>query len=70
MSVKTLDHILDGRRSQPSQLIEALQDVQENYGYISEEAIQILSHDLGVPPLLAMSEVLVSSWTRPLASSE
>lgn len=49
MSVQTLDHILDGRRSQPSQLIEALQDVQENYGYISEEAIQTLSHDLGVP---------------------
>ena len=49
MSVKMLDHILDGRRSQPSQLIEVLQDVQENYGYISEEVIQTLSHDLGVP---------------------
>ena len=49
MPVKTLDDILDGRRSQPSQLIEALQDVQGNYGFISEEMIQILSHDLGVP---------------------
>ena len=49
MPVQTFDHILDGRRSQPSQLIEALQDVQESYGYVSEKAIQTLSHDLGVP---------------------
>ncbi len=49
MAVQTLDHILEKRYSQPSQLIEALQDVQEKYGYISEETIQTLSHDLGVP---------------------
>ena len=44
-----LDHILEKRYSQPSQLIEALQDVQENYGYISEEAMQTVSQGLGVP---------------------
>ena len=35
-----LDQILEGRRSQPHQLIEVLQDVQENYGYIPEEAME------------------------------
>jgi len=41
--------ILKGRRSQPHQLIEVLQDVQENYGYISEEAMMVISKELGVP---------------------
>jgi len=49
MPPQTLDQILEGRRSQPNQLIEVLQDVQENYGYIFEEAIQTVSRDLGVP---------------------
>lgn len=41
--------ILEGRRSQPQQLIEAMQDVQENLGYVSVEAIKTLSIELGVP---------------------
>ena len=41
--------ILDGRRSQPHQLIEVLQDVQENYGYIPEDAMEAISKELGVP---------------------
>ena len=45
----TLDSILDGRRSQPHQVIEVLQDVQENYGYISEEAMRAVSDELGMP---------------------
>ena len=49
MPPQTLDQILEKRRSQPGQLIEALQDVQENYGYISEEAMQTVSQGLGVP---------------------
>ena len=49
MPPQTLDQILEKRRSQPGQLIEALQDVQENYGYISEEAMQDVSYGLGVP---------------------
>ncbi|MBW1711306.1 MAG: NAD(P)H-dependent oxidoreductase subunit E [Deltaproteobacteria bacterium] len=44
-----LDSILEGRRSQPHQLIEVLQDVQEKYGYIPEEAMRVISKDLGVP---------------------
>ena len=49
MPSRTMDQILEGRRSQPSQLIEVLQDVQENYGYIPEEAIRAAAEGLGVP---------------------
>ena len=49
MQPKTLDQILEGRRSQPNQLIEVLQDVQENYGYVSKEAMRAVSQGLGVP---------------------
>jgi len=49
MPPQTLDQILEKRRSQPNQLIEVLQDVQENYGYISEKAMQSVSSGLGVP---------------------
>ena len=49
MPPQTLDQILEGRRSQPNQLIEVLQDIQKNYVYISKEAMQIASQGLGVP---------------------
>ena len=49
MTTQTYDQILEGRRSQPNQLIEALQDVQEIYGYVSQEAMETLSVELGVP---------------------
>ena len=49
MSRQKLDQIVEGRRSQPNQLIEVLQDIQKNYGYISKEAMQIVSQELGVP---------------------
>ena len=49
MPSQTLDQILEGRRSQPNQLIEVLQDVQENYGYIPEEAMRAAAEGLGVP---------------------
>jgi NADH-quinone oxidoreductase subunit E len=44
-----LDSILDGRRSQPHLLIEVLQDVQEDFGYIPEDAMKTISGELGVP---------------------
>lgn len=49
MPPQTLDQILEGRRSQPNQLIEVLQDIQQNHGYIPREAMQIVSQALGVP---------------------
>lgn len=49
MTTDTLDRVLDGRRSQPNQLIEVLQDVQEYDGYVSQEAMKKVSGELGVP---------------------
>ena len=49
MSSKTFDQILEKRRSQPNQLIEVLLDIQEEFGYISKEAMQSVSDNLGVP---------------------
>ncbi len=49
MPPRTVDQILEGRRSQPNLLIETLQDIQENYGYISKETMQTVSQGLGVP---------------------
>ena len=49
MTLRTLEKILDKRRSQPQMLIEVLQDIQENYRYISKENIQTVSKHLGVP---------------------
>ena len=49
MTPQTIDQIIEGRRSQPNQLIEVFQDIQKNYGYISKEAMQTVSQYLGVP---------------------
>ena len=49
MPSQTLEQILEGRRSQPNQLIEVLQDIQKNYGYIAKETIKAVSQGLGVP---------------------
>jgi NADH:ubiquinone oxidoreductase subunit E len=49
MSENALGTILENRCSQPHQLIEVLQDVQETFGYISEEAMTAVSKELGVP---------------------
>ncbi len=49
MSENTLETILENKRSQPQQLIEVLQDVQEAFGYISEETMNTVSKELGVP---------------------
>ena len=49
MSVKSLDVIVEGRRSQPHQLIEVLQDIQEACGYIPQESMVTVSAELGIP---------------------
>jgi NADH:ubiquinone oxidoreductase subunit E len=46
---KSLDSILEGYRSQPQKLIEVLQDIQQEQGWISREAITTVSSELGVP---------------------
>jgi NADH:ubiquinone oxidoreductase subunit E len=49
MESSTLDTLFEGRRSQPHQLIEVLQDVQETFGYISADAMNATAQELGVP---------------------
>lgn len=49
MSPRNLDKILEGRRSQPHQLIEVLQDIQRDRGHISKKDMQAVSETLGVP---------------------
>lgn len=49
MPSSSLDVILERHRSQPNKLIEALQDIQQNNGYISQEAMEATSRELGVP---------------------
>jgi NADH:ubiquinone oxidoreductase subunit E len=49
LDLTDLDLIIEGRKSQPHQLIEVLQDVQTQHGYISEEAMAIVSKELGMP---------------------
>jgi NADH:ubiquinone oxidoreductase subunit E len=51
-----LERILKGRRSQPQQLVEVLQDVQEAFGYVPQEAMTAVSRELGVP-LIEVSRV-------------
>lgn len=45
----TYNSIVEGRRSQPDQLIEVLQDVQEICGYIPQDAMKTVAKELGVP---------------------
>lgn len=49
MHLPAIDTFIQERRSQPHQLIEVLQDVQESFGYVSSEAMTIISKELGVP---------------------
>ncbi len=49
MSHVSVETILGERRSQPHQLLEVLQDIQEAHGYISKEAATAVSRYLGVP---------------------
>jgi NADH:ubiquinone oxidoreductase subunit E len=56
MSNEVLEKILRDRRSQPQQLVEVLQDVQEAFGYIPPEAMTVVARELGVP-LIEVSRV-------------
>jgi NADH-quinone oxidoreductase subunit E len=56
MSNEVLEKILKDRRSQPQQLVEVLQDVQEVFGYIPQEVMATVSRELGVP-LIQVSRV-------------
>jgi NADH-quinone oxidoreductase subunit E len=56
MSNEVLGKILKDRRSQPQQLVEVLQDVQEAFGYIPQDVMTTVARELGVP-LIEVSRV-------------
>lgn len=45
----TLEKVLEGRPCEPGQLIEVLQDIQQEDGYVSEDAMSAVSDRLEVP---------------------
>ncbi|OHB73366.1 MAG: hypothetical protein A2V70_05105 [Planctomycetes bacterium RBG_13_63_9] len=47
--VQSLEEIVTSRRGMPSQLIEVLQDLQEAEGFVSEDAMRMVSEQLDVP---------------------
>ena len=49
MTTTELQEIFTGRRSQPDQLIEVLQDIHKQEGYLSREIMEVVSYELGVP---------------------
>jgi len=51
MSPRQIEQILEGRRSQPQQLIEVLQDIQQDYGYLAKSHMKSVSQALGVPEI-------------------
>ncbi len=51
MDLSTLEIILKGRESRPDQLIEVLQDMQAEYGYLPEEGLCTVSERLSLRPI-------------------
>lgn len=49
MSNKKLNTILKGKENVPGELIEILQDIQETYNYLPEEALREVAQKLEVP---------------------
>lgn len=46
---RTIDDVIRDRPSKPSQLVEVLQDIQEAFDFVSEEAMRLVSQRLAVP---------------------
>ena len=49
MGSKNIDKLLENREKSSYELIEVLQDVQENYGYLPEDILRAASEKLEVP---------------------
>ncbi len=49
MDAVQLDSVLKCRTSEPYEVMEALQDIQDLYGYLPEEALREVSVVMGVP---------------------
>ena len=48
MATHSFVEIIERRECRPSELIEVLLDIQEEHGYIPEEAMRLASHKLPI----------------------
>ncbi len=51
MDLTVVETILKGRGQEPFDVMEALQDIQQECGYLSEEAMCLVSESLNVPAI-------------------
>lgn len=49
MELAALDQILEGKGKEPFDVIEVLQDIQQTYRYLPEDALCLVSEKLGIP---------------------
>ncbi len=49
MATHSFVEIIERRECRPQELIEVLLDIQEEHGYVAEEAMRLVSDRLGVP---------------------
>jgi NADH:ubiquinone oxidoreductase subunit E len=49
MEPRSIQHVLNTYGGRPQYLVEALQDIQDEHGYISEDAMRAVSEELDVP---------------------
>jgi len=55
MKTETVEQLLEGYRDDPASIIQALQDVQNHYGYISKDNLKAAARQCGVPYSYAYS---------------
>ncbi len=51
MDLAIVESILQGKGEDPFDVMEVLQDIQEQYGYLPEEAMCLVSESMNVPPI-------------------
>jgi NADH:ubiquinone oxidoreductase subunit E len=49
MGFKNIDKFLESRKKSSYELIEVMQDIQENYGYLPEDVLKTISEKLEAP---------------------
>ncbi len=49
MEAQSVQQVLNTYDGQPQYLVETLQDIQDEYGYISEDTMRVVSEELDVP---------------------
>ncbi len=67
METKTTDQLLAPYRGEPAGIIQALQDIQNEYGYISKENLRTTANECGIPYSYAYS---IATFYRSFSLNE